>query len=167
MLNSSSSSSLPWLAPLVIPRNLPAIVNTDKKLELNVSEKKVEVRRRIHERQFLGHDPNRKVAILKWLDLILLAPKESQLGQLLLADVQCPEDESKAVNLLENWLAKKSTSTLSLRASSFAMFVAYLKKYHEGSVPVPLDEALVYHYVDFLEKLGEATYKSSDVCVYA
>ena len=45
---------------------------------------------------------------------------------------------------------QKSLLPLQLRASSFALFVAYVRKYHGDVAVVPIDEELVYRYIDFL-----------------
>lgn len=64
-----------------------------------------------HEGLTTGLDDKRRTTLTKWVDLNLLHPHESRLGQLLRACLGQPDSESEITRLVEDWFAKKSTST--------------------------------------------------------
>ena len=98
----------------------------------------------------MGLNDKRQNVLAKWLDLVLMYPQESKLGRLLLDCAERHEDDRKVLRLVEDWLARKSTSTLQTRASSFALFVAFFRKYIGDEPIIPIEEEHVYSYIDFL-----------------
>lgn len=150
VLGTPGSFAPPWLTPLIMPRDLPLVYAEPIPLTLDISEKKMIVRNLYHERTAVGLDDKRKAALARWVDLVLLHPQESRLGQLLLACVGQQDCEQTIAKLVEDWLARKSTSTLALRASSLALYVAFVRKYAGDVAIVPIDETMVYSYIDFL-----------------
>ena len=125
VLGSPGSFAPPWLSPLVFPRNLPSVNAQPSVITMDVHEKKSLVRAHYQDGMTAGLNDKRQTILAKWVDLVLLHPQDSRLGQLLLSCVGQPDCERAIAQLVEDWLARKSTSTLQVRASSFAMYVSF------------------------------------------
>ncbi|CAL1154662.1 unnamed protein product [Cladocopium goreaui] len=150
VLGSPGSFAPPWLSPLVLPRNLPSVNAQPSVITMDVHEKKSLVRAHYQDRMTAGLNDKRQTILAKWVDLVLLHPQDSRLGQLLLSCVGQPDCERAIAQLVEDWLARKSTSTLQVRASSFAMYVSFVRKYVGDVAIIPIDEEHVYRYVAHL-----------------
>ena len=153
VLGTQDSRFMPWLAPLSIPRDCPPFVPPAVTLASSVSDKVQEVRKRFSARASFSHDVSRLNAISRWMDLVLLYPNESQLGRILMSETDKNCDSEKVVQIITDWMARKSTSTLTLRAGSMAMYVKYCDQF--GAAAVPVDEMMAYQYVDFLRSTGK------------
>lgn len=96
-------------------------------------------------------EASRMQAIVRWLDLILQFPGKSKLGQALLAETAKPEDEDRRLQIITDWVAKKSTSTLTVRARSIAMFFKHCNSI--GDEPaIPFSEESARNYVAMLRE---------------
>ena len=155
VLGSGPSSSLPWLSPVLVPRDLPSAGSVRIKVTPSVIEKKTMAKSQMFSSISFGRDEKRQNALAKWLDLVMLYPEESRLGNLILAETMRDPDEEGVPKLMENWMARKSTSTLVLRAGSIAMFVKYCKTFFPDIPVVPIDEEVAYRYVDWLKESGK------------
>ena len=149
VLGPEGPTAMPWLSPLLIPRDLPPTQVPVLSFTSSVQDKVQVVRKRFYDQKNFGHDASRQVVIAKWMDLVLMYPEESTIGRLLLSESTKDESHDKSLQLITDWVAKKPTSTLKLRAGSFAMYISYCKKTSDAPA-VPVDESLVYQYIDSL-----------------
>lgn len=72
-------SSLPWLTPVVIPRDLPSSGPSRLKVTPTVSEKRSRAKSQMLATVSFGRDKDRQNALAKWLDLVMMCPEESAL----------------------------------------------------------------------------------------
>ena len=153
--NDVLSPECSWLSSPVIPRNLTAVPICIGRPVESLHEKKRIAQRKFYEQKAGGGNPKRQEALNKWLQLILLYPVQSRLGQHLISDSVKDESTFSVGRLLEDWFAKKSTSTLMTRAGSFALFVAFSQKHFPDRLVLPIQEDVVYAYVDNIRETGK------------
>ncbi len=155
VLGSGPPSALPWLSPVLVPRDLPSAGSVRVKVTPSVGEKRSMAKSQMLSSISFGRDEKRQNALAKWLDLVMMYPDESRLGNLILAESMRDPEEESVPKLMEHWMARKSTSTLVLRAGSIAMFVKYCKTNFRDIPVIPIDEEVAYRYVDWLKVSGK------------
>lgn len=155
VLSSGSTSALPWLNPLVIPKDLPSSGPSRLTVTPTVNEKRSIAKARMYQSVSASIDEERQSALAKWLNLVMMYPEESRLGILILAETMTEAEQKGIPRLMEHWMARKSTSTLTQRAGSIAMYVKYCKTYADEFPIIPIDESVVYKYVVWLRETGK------------
>ena len=82
VLGGGAPSSLPWLTPVVIPRDLPSSGPSRLKVTPPVSEKRSRAKSHMLATLSFGRDKDRQNALAKWLDLVMTYPEESAVSYL-------------------------------------------------------------------------------------
>ena len=87
----------------------------------------------------------RSRALGRWKQLLQLCPEGSDLGRLLLREVQHLKDDACLLRILNDTVAKKSAGTLLKRSGEILKFVSFCAKI--GVEPFPFDELVCYQYL--------------------
>ena len=143
-----SRDKLPWLHPLKIPRSFPAVsVSGTVKSTITVEAKKLIIRDASHETAGSSREIERDQVLLKWLEVVLLAPEESRVGkQIMAADVENAE-KGAHLQILADTLMGKATRTLNLRVSSLLLYVRWLRMHSPFEDFLPFSEEAIYDYM--------------------
>ncbi len=101
----------------------------------------------------VSDEAERAAAVGRWKQLVDIAPECFQVGRQLLKEVDLL-GESDAFGTFTDILAEKATSTLLGRSGPLLKFKEWC--FRRGSVPWPLNEALVYQYLCETREAGAA-----------
>ena len=110
VLGGGSASSLPWLSPVLVPRDLPSSGLSRLKVAPSINEKRSKAKAQMLTAVAFGKGEGSQTALAKWLDLVMMYPEESRLGIILLAETMRGPSDEGVPQLMEHWMARKSTS---------------------------------------------------------
>lgn len=113
----------------MIPTDLPRSGPSRLKVPPSVSENRSRAISQMLATVSFGRDKDRQNALAKWLDLVMMYPEEWGLGILCLERLCMTRVTKVSPKLMEHWVARKPTSTPTLRAGSIAMYVRFCKMF--------------------------------------
>ena len=96
----------------------------------------------------------RSRALGRWKQIVQLSPEASDIGRLLLREVQHLKDDACLIRILNDTVAKKSAGTLLKRSGEILKFVCFSAKL--GVEPFPFDELNCYKYLCCLSDSSKA-----------
>ena len=148
------SNSVSWLQPPTMLRTLNHVVpveNLGKPLTLPA--KRAHIRSVVYERAQNFPDDSRMEILLKWSELLMLAPEKSSAGRMLL---QCAHDEKMIVSTLQDLFRSKSASTLKIRVSSLSLFFSWILANDPAAPVLPVEKDVLYGYACWCRETGKS-----------
>lgn len=142
-----TGDNTPWLRAVKIPRSLPAISASQPARPVSDKTTSATIRRSVHTCVASKPDNERSKALLKRCELVMTCPSHSMVGQQMMVAQRSGYNGDHILTILADSLQSKATATVSLRASSLALYTKWHSDWYPDEEFLPFSEERVYEYL--------------------